>query len=287
MPAPQKVTTPSELLPFLFSAWPQEKKKQIRTWLQQKAVTVNGRVSSQFNHQLLPGDVVAIRNERFAHAGAVLPGGLLLHHEDEDLLVIDKPPGLLSIATDKGTDTSAYSLLTDYMKERYRFSESRVWIVHRLDRETSGLMVFAKNEGAKKFLQSTWETVEKRYLAIVDGRLLEDEGTLEHHLDESQPHKVFVAAHEREDTRRAITHFQVHHRGGVRSQVELTIATGRRHQIRVQLAHLGHPVVGDVKYGGPKAARLALHASRLCFKHPLSALEMIFTSQPTEPWPQA
>lgn len=279
MPPPFLVTQPGPLLPQLFAAWPHEKKKQLRTWLKFQAVTVNDRPVSQFNLLLTPGDTVAIRSDRFATPKTSLPSGIKIFYEDAHLLVIAKPENLLSIASEAEPEKTAYFQLTDYVRHSHPHSKERVWIVHRLDRQTSGLMVFAKTASAKEILQSRWDQYEKKYEAVVEGRLPSPAGTLQSDLDESNPFKVFLRPASAL-TRHAITHYRVLQPGRHRSLVELTLETGRRHQIRVQLASLGCPIVGDEKYGAKSdpAGRLGLHSSFLRLIHPVTSQELRFTS---------
>ncbi len=279
MPKPITVREPSPLLATLFAEWPQEKKKQIRTWLKFQAVTVNGRPVSQFDHPLKKGDVVAVRTDRFAVPKTKLGGGMKVFFEDAHLIVIDKPSGLLSIASEAEPEKTAYFQLTVYLRLGNPRAKERVWIVHRLDRETSGLMVFAKTPLVKETLQKSWDTFEKRYEAVVEGRLAAESGTFESDLDESNPYRVFSA--KRSDlTRHAVTHWRVLAKSTWRSLVELTLETGRRHQIRVQLADAGCPIVGDEKYGAKSdpAGRLGLHSCMLKFSHPVTREEMRFES---------
>jgi 23S rRNA pseudouridine1911/1915/1917 synthase len=279
MPKPSTVQEPAELLAYCFAAWPEVKKTQVRTWLKFQAITVNGRATSQFNHPLVPGDVVAIRTERFATPKTVLGSGMKVYYEDADLIVIDKPADLLSIASEAEQERTAYFQLTEYVRQNRPHARERVWIVHRLDRETSGLMIFAKTPQAKETLQKGWDKAEKRYEAVVEGRLREDAGTFESDLDETNPFKVH-STFPGEDTRHAVTHYRVLGRSEWRTLVELTLETGRRHQIRVQLADVGCPIVGDKKYGAVSdpAKRLGLHACSLRFPHPVTQKELSFKS---------
>ena len=279
MPKPSTVSAPAELLAYLFANWPQEKKKQIRTWLKFQAVTVNGRPVSQFDHPLKKGDVVAIRTDRFAVPKTKLGAGMKVYFEDAHIIVIDKPEGLLSIASEAEPEKTAYFQLTEYLRHGNARSKERVWIVHRLDRETSGLMVFAKTPRAKEMLQGGWDRVEKNYEAVVEGRLPQDAGTFESDLDETNPFKVF-STHASENTRHAVTHYRVLAKSMWRSLVALTLKTGRRHQIRVHLADAGCPIVGDEKYHAKSdpAKRLGLHACGLRFPHPETGAEMKFES---------
>ncbi len=279
MPKPSTVTAPDELLAHCFASWTDVKKTQVRQWLKFQAITVNGRPVSQFNHPLLPGDVVAVRSDRFAVPRTVVGSGIRVFFEDADLIVIDKPTDLLSIASEREQEKTAYRQLTDYVKRDNPLSRERVWIVHRLDRETSGLMVFAKTPEAKEVLQGRWELGEKKYEAVVEGHLQAEEGTFESDLDESNPFKV-VSTRASEATRHAVTHYRVLGRSTWRSLVELTLETGRRHQIRVHLSDAGCPIVGDKKYGAVSdpAKRLGLHACALRFPHPTTDKELRFAS---------
>ncbi len=279
MPKPATVNAPAELLEFLFNAWPEVKRKQVRTWLKFEAVTVNGQPVSQFNHPLKTGDIVAIQSDRHATPDTVPGTGIKIRFEDATLIVIEKPVNLLSIATDKGRERTAYSLLMNHVQQGRERSRERVWIVHRLDRETSGLMVFARNPQAKESLQKNWQRTEKLYQAIVEGSPPAMAGTLESDLDESNPGRVFSTS-PGDGTRHAITHYRVLKRHSGRTLVEVTLETGRRNQIRVQLADVGCPVVGDEKYGAKTnpARRLCLHACALRFTHPATRQETSFES---------
>lgn len=279
MPRATTVTAPAPLLAYLFATYPAEKKKQIRTWLKYQAVTVNGLPITQFDHPLLPGDTVGIRTDRFAVAQTVVSGGMKIHFEDATLVVIEKPENLLSIASQGESEKTAYFQLTEYLRRGNTRSRDRVWIVHRLDRETSGLMVFAKTPQAKEILQGNWDQAEKIYQAVVEGQLPAAQGTFSTHLNESNPFKVYTSAPS-EFTRHAVTHYQVLAQKGGRSLVSLTLETGRRHQLRVQLSEVGCPIIGDEKYGSRTnpARRLGLHACSLRFPHPRTGAEISFTS---------
>lgn len=282
------VEAPAELLAFLFAAFPAENKKQVRTWLKFQCVTVNGRAISQFDHPLQKGDVVAIREDGFAAPRTKLAMGINVLFEDAAVIVIDKPEGLLSIASEAEPERTAYFQLTEYLRGGQAKARERVWIVHRLDRETSGLMVFAKTPQAKDKLQGGWDEAVKYYEAVVEGRLPRASGVLESDLDERNPYKVFSAPPS-EFTRHAITHYRVlggtgakqpGARGPLRSLVSLRLETGRRHQIRVQLSDAGCPIIGDKKYGAhtDPAGRLGLHACELEFPHPVSGERLKFHS---------
>lgn len=279
MAAPRPVEQPTPLLAWLFAAWPDAKRNTVRDWLKSRHVAVNGQVVSQFDHLLQPGDQVTIRNQPLAAPNTRLAGGILIRHEDDTVLVIEKPPGLRSIASEAEVDATAYAQLTEHVRRGNPRSRERVWIVHRLDQETSGLMVFARNEEAKKLLQDNWDAVEKKYRAVVEGAPPKEAGVFDSNLDESDRFRVRVAP-ESPFTRRAITRYRVEKRGPKLSLVELTLETGRRHQIRVQLGAAGCPIVGDKRYGAQTdpIKRVALHACALRFSHPVTKKEMQFIS---------
>ncbi|HCN79184.1 MAG TPA: RluA family pseudouridine synthase [Verrucomicrobiales bacterium] len=275
------VTASAALLDHLFCLWPEVKRTKMRQWLRFGAVHVNDRPVTRHDHPLQPGDVITIRPRKAPPQVAPLPAGLHLLHEDESILVILKPAGLLTVATDTERQRTAFRFLTDHLRERTGDARARLWIVHRLDRDTSGLIVLARTEEAKLALQESWDLAEKQYQAVVEGALEQKQGTLRGHLDESQPHRVYAAARPGPSTREAITHYRVVREGYGRSLLDITLETGRRHQIRVQLAAAGHPIVGDVTYGGKPASstrRLALHATALRFQHPATGREMCFQS---------
>ena len=209
-----------------------------------------------------------------------LPRGLDIIYEDDDILVVDKPAGLLTIATDNNKTRTAYYMLTDYVRRGQAKSRTRLFIVHRLDQSTSGVLVFAKNEEAKFRLQSQWKDTQKKYIAVVYGRLNKKEDVIISYLAESKAYVVYSTT----DTTRgklAQTAYKVLKESSRFSLLEINLLTGRKNQIRVHLANKGHPVVGDRKYGKPKDAfrRVALHSKSISFKHPVSGRQMTFETK--------
>ena len=279
MPREIAVTEPARLQDFLFAQFPEVKRLKVKQWLKFGSVMVNGRRQTRHDVELQTGDKVEVRSVAEARTASLLPRGVKVVHEDEDILVVDKPPNLLTIASEAEKEKTLYALLTHYVRGGNERSQARVWIVHRLDQETSGLMVFAKTEDAKLALQENWEQAEKHYYAVVEGGPKEDAGTVRSHLDERNPHHVYSVP-ESEHTRHAITHFRVLRRGAKFSLVELELVTGRRHQIRVQMKELGCPVAGDAKYQArtSSSGRLALHSCLLKFIHPATGSQMEFKS---------
>ncbi|MGH7833805.1 MAG: RluA family pseudouridine synthase [Candidatus Binatia bacterium] len=209
-----------------------------------------------------------------------LPRGIVILHEDRDILVVDKPAGLLTIGTDTDKTRTAYFVLTDYIRKGYSKSRNRIFIVHRLDRETSGIIVFAKNVQAKLRLQGQWRETEKKYLAIVHGRCEKTSGTITTYLAENKAHVVYSTPDTKEG-RLARTAYRVLKQTKDFALLEVRLLTGRKHQIRVHLAGIGHAVVGDNKYGQENRARprLALHARSIAFKHPFSGEQLTFQTE--------
>lgn len=206
-----------------------------------------------------------------------LPKGLVIIHQDRDILVVDKPPGLLTIGTDKEKFRTAYFFLTDYVRKGCSKSRNRIFIVHRLDRDTSGILVFAKNHEAKARLQSQWEETKKKYLAVVHGKCENSSETITTYLAENKAHKVYSTS----DTAKgklSRTGYKVLKETKEFTLLEVDLLTGRKHQIRVHLAGIGHPVVGDRKYGNENDGRkrLALHAVFISFRHPSSSEQLTF-----------
>ena len=204
--------------------------------------------------------------------GSFVPGGLGILHEDRDIIVVDKPAGLLTISTEREKSRTAYFILTDYVRKGVAKSRNRVFIVHRLDRETSGILIFAKNEEAKFRLQSLWPDTKKRYLAIVHGRCEKQADTITTYLAENHAYGVYTTGDSRKG-KLSRTAYKVLKQTRDYSLLEVDLLTGRKHQIRVHLAGIGHPVVGDERYGKDysRHRRLALHAHSISFKHPFSA----------------
>jgi tRNA pseudouridine32 synthase/23S rRNA pseudouridine746 synthase/23S rRNA pseudouridine1911/1915/1917 synthase len=206
-----------------------------------------------------------------------LPRGVMILHEDRDILVVNKPAGLLTMGTEKDKVNTLYYALTDYVRKGNAKSHNRIFIVHRLDREVSGVLVFAKTEAAKFNLQDQWDSSEKTYLAVVHGEMEEKEGVITSYLAENS---VFVV-YSTKDTRYgklSQTAYKVLRETRLYSLLEIRLLTGRKHQIRVHLAELSHPIVGDRKYGkGDRDQKqMALHAVSLTFNHPHTGRSMTF-----------
>jgi len=257
--------TATRLIERLQALYPGASRRSLKQWLAGSRVRVNGAVVIRGDVEIADGDRVQLASP----APPACPAPLRLVHEDEDILVVDKPAGLLSIATERERERTAYRLLRDWVARRGA-REARLFIVHRLDRETSGLIVFAKSIAAKQHLQAQFaaRTAERVYVALAEGVVRQDEGSLTSRLVEDRALRVRIA--ERGGGREAITRYRVLERRRSATLLELRLVTGRRAQIRAQLAAAGHPIAGDAQYGGrtDPMRRLALHATRLAFLHP-------------------
>jgi 23S rRNA pseudouridine1911/1915/1917 synthase len=258
-----------KLVDRLASMFPDSSGRTRKQWLERRRVRVNGTVVRRGDADVAPAD----RVELGPPAAAPFPAPLRLVHADEDLVVIDKPPGLLTIATEQQRERTAYRLVSAWIRETTRERPGRqpLYVVHRLDRETSGLVVFARTPAVKRQLQTQFEqrAVDRIYVAVVEGRVRVDRGTLRDRLEEDPSLRVRPARRAGAG-REAITHYRVIERRRETTVIELRLETGRRGQIRAQLAALGHPIVGDARYGGQRdgARRVCLHATRLGFVHP-------------------
>ncbi len=201
--------------------------------------------------------------------------------EDPEVIVVEKPAGLLTISTDREKRLTAYAQLYDHVKSKMR--PEKLFIVHRLDREASGLLVFAKSESAKFSLQQQFQEhrAGRTYVAVTEHRITRNQFTIRSYLAENSIHRCYSTP---DPTRGklAITHVKVLKRSARRTRVEVRLETGRKHQIRVHLAEAGHPIVGDQTYGSPTnpVRRMALHAVTLAFRHPRTSEAMEFHSQP-------
>jgi 23S rRNA pseudouridine1911/1915/1917 synthase len=208
------------------------------------------------------------------------PRGLSILYEDRDILVVDKVNGLLTVSSERVKEDTAYYLLNDYVRKGNSKSRNRVFIVHRLDRDTSGVLVFAKTENAKRFLQDEWQEFNKKYLAIVSGKMSTQEGLITSYLAENSVFKMYSTP-DTEKGKLAKTGFKVLKELAKYSLLEIDLITGRKNQIRVHLADKGHPVVGDKKYGTKEKGinRLCLHAVSISLIHPFSKEKMTFETK--------
>lgn len=205
------------------------------------------------------------------------PKGLTVLYEDNDIIVVEKPCGLLTMGTDRDKSRTVHAILNEYVRKGNPRSRNRIYIVHRLDRETSGILILAKSEPAKIFLQGHWQETDKRYLAVVYGSLTPKAGTISSYLAENSAFTVYSTS-DRALGKLSHTEYTVLKETNGLSLLEIHPLTGRKHQIRVHLSEKGHPVVGDRKYGKGNDAygTLALHARSISFTHPVSGKRLTF-----------
>jgi len=208
------------------------------------------------------------------------PRGLSILYEDHDILVVDKVSGLLTVSTEKVRENTAYYLLTAYVRKGNRKSRNRIFIVHRLDKDTSGVIVFAKNENAKRYLQQEWQKFEKKYSAVVHGTLPKKEGVITSYLTENRIHKMYSVDNPKKG-KLAQTGYKVLKESKKFSLLEIDLLTGRKNQIRVHFSEKGCPVAGDKMYGQKKKGinRLMLHAASITILHPYTKAEITFEAK--------
>jgi len=278
-----QVPSRCELLAYLLSAPIGLSRKAAKDLLRFGAVqvrrkqTVGRKEAVRHDTQLEPGDVVTIAPRKPKPDLSMELQGLKIVHLDEAIVVVEKPAGLLSMGSTGEKERTAHRILNEHLKSLTRVRAQQIFIVHRLDRETSGLMVFARSEAVQADLQRQWKKVTKKYLAVVVGALDRVDGTLRNNLLETRSLMVRCVDSGGEPS---ITHYRVLQSHRDKSLVELTLETGRKHQIRVQMAAIGHPVVGDHQYGARSdpVRRLALHSCELRFRHPVTGASMEFRS---------
>ena len=256
------------LLDVLKKLFPDSSRRTFQGWLKAERVAVDDQVVKKDSLIVKKGQQVVV-GPRLTKP---IPGVRVLY-DDAHLIVIEKPAGLLSVASEDPIEKHAHGILKD------AFRPQRIFPVHRLDRETSGVMMFARSEAARAKLKEILEQhdLEREYVAVVEGKVEPSQGIWQSHLIENSQYVVFSSPHANEG-RLAITHFSVIAQNNERSLLSLTLETGRKNQIRVHCQDAGHPVVGDMKYGSKLnlIGRLCLHAKRLAFLHPITHKPLSF-----------
>ncbi|MGZ5441604.1 MAG: RluA family pseudouridine synthase [Thermoanaerobaculia bacterium] len=264
----------ASLLDTLAVLYPDSTKTTLRQLLQAGRVRVNGEVEKNARRELDAGELVEVGQKSVQPS---LPPGLAILHEDDDVIVVLKSHGLLTVATERERETTAQAYLNAYLKEK---RGERIHVVHRIDRETSGVLVFAKNFAAREALKEKFAAhdVERVYIAVIEGEMDPPRGTIRSHLRERKDLRMeSVDAHP--DAKLAVTHYRTIESNGRYSLLEIRLETGRKNQIRTHLAEAGHPVVGDRMYGSAvnPLGRLGLHAKVLGFEHPKTGKKLVFT----------
>lgn len=268
------VTKPCELLEFLLETLKGQSRNSVKSILTNHRVSVDGAPISQYNFKLSKGDVVIISKTPIHKKTR---SNLPIIFENDEIIVINKPSGLLSIASDKEKGSTAYRMLTDYVQQKDK--HNRIYVVHRLDEDTSGVLMVAKNEKLRDALQEKWNDLvsSRGYYAIVDGKLDKKSGTLTSYLKKNAQNMMY-SSKKAGDGQYAVTHYKVIMENDNYSFLDVHIDSGRKNQIRVHLGDIGHNVIGDDKYGNPTnpIKRLGLHAYELVLTHPFTNKVMKF-----------
>lgn len=257
------------LLDFLLSKLKTLTLSNIKTLLVHGDVLVDNQITKDFNYRLDSGQKVIVKLLKIYDKDYKLTLDIL--YEDNDLIVINKQENLLTISTSKEKDKTAYHIVSNYVKRNN--NNQRIFVVHRLDRDTSGILVFAKNQRIQKLLQDNWNSIVslRGYIAIVEGKPIKEKDTIRSWLKETQTQIVY-SSKKKGDGKEAITHYQMIKTNNKYSLLEVIIDTGRKNQIRVHMKDINHSIVGDKKYGAKTnpLKRLGLHAHALSFRHPIT-----------------
>jgi 23S rRNA pseudouridine1911/1915/1917 synthase len=266
------IKKPSILLEALQELFPDSSKSSLRTWIKQGRVFIDGETASRADQCLKVGNTISLGRHR-----KVLDGGITILYEDECLVAIEKPLGLLSVATAFEKELTAHAILKNHYRPR------KVEVVHRLDQDTSGVMLFALTTEARDRLKEVFvvHALERTYVAVVEGKMLNLTGTWQSHLIEDANYRVHSSRDELIG-KPAITHYRCLASNAHYSWLMLTLETGRKNQIRVHCQDAGHPVVGDKKYGAKSHAlkRLCLHSYRISLLHPITQRPLTILSPP-------
>jgi 23S rRNA pseudouridine1911/1915/1917 synthase len=266
-----RVKEPMDLMAFLGIHFNGKSRNDLKFMLSHKQICVNDSPVSRFDHPLQTGDVITITTGRMKHE--LRHPKLKIVFEDDYIIVVDKEEGLLSVATGEGREeTTAFSLLANYQQEKN--PRNRLFIVHRIDRETSGLMMFVKTREVQEALRDNWnESVTERvYIAVVEGVPYKEEDTIVSYLYEDRSFRVHSSRSDDGRGKEAITHYRVIRKSDRYAMLKVELDTGRKNQIRVHAQDIGHSIVGDIKYGASSSpiGRICLHAQVLAFLHPVT-----------------
>lgn len=263
----------SELLEYLYNNLDMPKKR-IKQYLTHGSIYVNNNRTTKYNYPLLPGMNIIIDTENKTQK--TLPFDVI--YEDNHIIVVNKPSGLLTIATEKEKDKTLYHIVREYLVSKNK--NARIFIIHRLDKDTSGIVIFAKDEKTKNRLQENWNEFVKlrEYVAVVHGKLEKKQDKIVQKLKETKTNLVYVS--KEDDAKEAITNYEVIKENESYSLLKVTIETGRKNQIRVAFSSKKHPIVGDKKYGDKDGeSRLMLHANRLKLYYPEIKKDILFETQ--------
>jgi len=271
-----KVQEPVELMPFLLSKMGGMSRNSVKSLLAHRQIMVNGKVETQFNLLLKRNDTITVSSNR-GNTELVHPK-LRIIFEDEYLIVVEKKEGLLTVSTGKGEEITAFSILKNHVKRGSK--QNRIYVVHRIDRETSGIIMFAKSRDIQLALQENWHRVVTRrvYVALVEGKMEKEQDTIVSWLTENEKSLKIHSSSTDNGGQQAVTHYKCIKSNDQFSLLELELETGRKNQIRVHMEYIGHPIAGDKKYGSSVSpiGRMCLHARILAFIHPVTLKEVSF-----------
>ncbi|MFA5603761.1 MAG: RluA family pseudouridine synthase [Bacilli bacterium] len=272
-----QVLEDSPLLEFLYVSIKGKSKNNIKSLLGRGNILINNKIVKSFDYPLKKGQIVMIKMAQISDG---YDNSLDIIYEDDDLVVINKSAGLLSVSTTNEKINTAYKMVMEYVKKQN--PRLKLFVVHRLDRETSGILMFAKKENVKIQLQENWnELIKKRsYIGIVEGNVLKEKDTIRSWLKESKTMVVY-SSHKKDDGKEAITHYEKLKNNSEYSLLRLELETGRKNQIRVHMKDIGHSIVGDKKYSSTTnpLKRLGLHAHILELEHPITKKTMVFEAE--------
>jgi len=263
------------LLPFLLETLNGQSRTTVKSLLKNRQIIINGQRTTQHDTPLEAGDTVSVSRERASRAEFHNPMMKIVWMDDY-IAVIYKEEGLLSVSGAPNQKHTAHNILSEYLQSLH--PQNRLYVVHRLDKGTSGLMMFARQVEVQHTLRDNWHTIitNRSYIAVTEGRPPRDEGTIVTYLSENKRQKVYCTTPQQ--GKEAISHYRVIGGNEQYCILELSLETGRKNQIRAQMEHLGCPVAGDPKYGAKTnpCGRLMLHANSLCFTHPVSGEKLSF-----------
>jgi len=269
------------LLEYLLRECSGMKKTRLKQLLKYGSIRINGQVTTAFDSPLKPGDTVELMGKKAALTEKLKNRPEFnIVYEDNAILVVEKPAGLLTMGTEHEKKKTLYFMLTEYQKAKSVNGRGRLFIVHRLDRDASGLLIFAKGETTKRLLQRDWAQAVKKYYAIVEGRPPRPESVIESYLAEDHFKRVYSTDSQNPEAKLSVTHYRVIKTAGSYTLLHVELETGRKNQIRVHLSDIGTPIAGDEKYGAQTSPikRLALHSYELALEHPVTGKHLTFRS---------
>ncbi len=272
-----KVTENIEIMELLVKLFPDSPRTRVKKMLSSGRISVNGRIVTHFATALKPGDEVESASFVNVKKG-LAPFNILF--EDEHFVAIDKPAGINTSSTDDSPNCSA--ILSDWYKDNSK-GHIRVFVVHRLDKEVTGVLLFSKSEKIMEHMRNNWEITHKKYIAIVEGKPKKDQGFVESWLVEGSDQRMYSVKAGTEGAKYAKTEYKILKTLDKYTVLEVTLHTGRKNQIRVHMKDIGCPVAGDRRYGAdPKyERRVRLHSAYLSFPHPVSGKKIEITSKPS------